>query len=136
MTAKTMTEEQMVGMVRNALLVAGYEMGQTGDHWPVINATIYSLARDWEESRIQKNVDAEMKIHIYEQLGLLEKSMGDYPAESRSRMVSKIKELRDIYDAYFSALDEKVVAPLREDEIPFHIVRAKEIISTLGGEDA
>ena len=39
----------MVSLVRNALLVAGHEMGANGDHWPVIKSTIHSIMKDWED---------------------------------------------------------------------------------------
>jgi len=48
-TTKPMPEEQMVHLMRNALLVAGHEMGADGDHWPVVKATIHSLMKDWED---------------------------------------------------------------------------------------
>jgi hypothetical protein len=132
--AKEMTEAQMVGLVRNALLVAGYEMGKTGDHWPVINATILSIAKDWEDSRIQKNVDAELKIHLYQQLEIMEEGMADCSPAIRAELTPKLHELRDIYDSYFSSLDESAEAPIREDEVPIYLKRAEAIIATLGGK--
>lgn len=132
--AKEMTEAQMVGLVRNALLVAGYELGKTGDHWPVINATIKSIASDWEESQIQKNVDEEMKIHLYEQLGIMEKGMADCSPAVRAELTPVLKELRELYDCYFSSLDDRAVQPIRDEEIPVYVKRAEAIIATLGGE--
>ncbi len=64
MTAQATTETQMVGLVRNALLVAGQEMGADGDHWPVINSTIHSIAKDWENLQIERNVHTELKTHL------------------------------------------------------------------------
>lgn len=132
--AREMTEEQMVGLVRNALLVAGYEMGKTGDHWPVINDTILKIAKDWEESKIQENVDAEMKIHLYEQLGIMENGMVECSPAVRAELTPVLKELREIYDSYFTSLDDSAVAPIREEEIPVYVKRAEAIIATLGGE--
>jgi thioesterase domain-containing protein len=133
--AELMTEEQMAALVRNALLVAGFEMGETGEHWPVINSTIYSLAEDLEEMRIQKNVDAEMKIHLYEHLDAMEKHLPKCSVEIQTKAAPILKRLREIYDAYFSPLDTAVMAPIRDEEIPDYIKRAKTIIATLGEEN-
>jgi hypothetical protein len=133
-TKKTMTEEQLVGLVRNALLVAGYEMGQKGDHWPVINDTIHSIAKEWEDTRLQRNVDAEMKGHLYDQLAVMEEELPKCTEEDRAVLTPKVKELRDIFDSYFSMLDDKVVAPIRDEDVPLFVKRAKVIIATLGDE--
>ena len=130
---KEMTEMQLVGLVRNALLVAGTEMGESGDHWPVINDTIHSIAKDWEESRVQENVDAELKIHLYEQLGVMEKGLSDCSPSVQAELSPLLKELREACDAYFEPFDDKS-APIGDDEIPMHIKRAEAIIATLGGE--
>jgi hypothetical protein len=135
MMAKDMTEERKVGLVRNALLVAGQEMGESGDHWPVINDAIHNIAKDWEEQRIQKNVDEELQIHLYEQLEIMEKGMADCSPAIRAELTPKLKELREIYDSYFSSLDESAVAPVSDDEIPVYLKRAEAIIATLGGHN-
>ena len=71
-TTKPMPEEQMVHLVRNALLVAGHEMGKDGDHWPVVKSTIHSLMKDWEDLKVERNVHAELKKHVYAQLDEME----------------------------------------------------------------
>ena len=128
---KEMTETQKVGLVRNALLVAGQEMGETGDHWPVINDTLHKIAEGWEEANIEDNVDAELKIHLYQQLETMEKNLAEHDPITRAEIGPKLKELREIYDAYFMSLDEDTV-PIREDEIPTYMKRADAILSTLG----
>jgi len=133
---REMTEAQMVGLVRNALLVAGEEMGENGEHWPIVNATIHSIAKDWEESKIQKEVDAEMKVHLYEQLEIMEKHLPECRKETQIEFAPKLKRLREIYDSYFLPLDNTAIAPIRDEEIPLYVKRAEAIIATLGGEDA
>lgn len=132
--AKTreMTEAQMVGLVRNALLVAGHEMGENGEHWPVINATIHSIAKDWEESKIQKEVDVELKTHLYHALETMEKELPTCTPEEQAEFAPKLKELREIYDSYFAPADKSAIAAVREDEIPVYLKRAEAIIATLG----
>lgn len=130
MTAKHMTEAQAVNLVRNALLAAGHEMGKDGDHWPVIKSTIYSIVRDWEELQIERNVDAEMKIHLYEQLEDMERNIDSCPAETRADIAQKLKELREVYDAYFSNVDLKL-AHIDAKDLPAHVRRAKVIMDTL-----
>lgn len=131
--AKEMTEAQMVGLVRNALLVAGYEMGQTGDHWPVINDTILNIAKDWEEWRTQKDVKAEMRVYLYEQLEIMEKGLMNCSQPLQVELTPVLRELRELYDAYLSPLDEGVTSPIHEDEVPFYVKRAEAILETLGG---
>lgn len=131
--AKQMSEAQMVGLVRNALLVAGYEMGQTGDHWPVINSTIHSIARDWEESKIDEHVDAEMKTHLYAQIQKMEKELQTCTAAARAELAPMIKELRESCDAYFEPCEASFGSST--DHAPPHIQRAEAIIATLGGEN-
>jgi hypothetical protein len=133
---EVMSEERMVELVRNALLVAGFEMGETGEHWPVINDTIYKIAEDWEQLKITRNVNAEMKIHLYNELEIAEKSLAEAPPEEQAEYGPQLKELREIYDAYFSSVDSKAVEPINDDEIPDHIHRAELIINSLGGENA
>jgi hypothetical protein len=132
--AKEMTEAQMVGLVRNALLVAGHEMGENGEHWPVVNATIHSIAKDWEESRLEDAADEEMKTHLYQKLESMEKGLAECSPDLRAELLPKLKELREAYDAYFLPLDEKA-ATIQEEEVPIHIKRAEAIISTLRGDE-
>lgn len=134
MTAKQLNEEQMVSLVRNALLVAGQEMGPEGDHWPVINSTIHSIMKDWEDLKIERNVDVELKTHLYAQLEQMEKNIVHFSVDVQRDVEPKLKQLRDIYDAYF--LDAENAEPLRAEEIPTQIKRAKAIIDTLEEENA
>ena len=134
--SQDMSEAQMVGLVRNALLVAGYEMGQTGDHWPVINATIHSIAKDWEESKILRNTDAELKIHLYQSLNIMEEELVNCDDETRAELTPKFKELREVYDSYFAPLAEGVAVAVTDEHMPAHIKRAKIILETLGDEHA
>jgi hypothetical protein len=131
---KGMTEDRWVGLVRNALLVSGEEMGADGDHWPAIKSTIHSIMKDSENLKIEKNVDAELKPHLYRQLETMERDVAKSSDQIKSEVMPKLRELRDIYDAYFSnvGMDSFV---LREEEIPDHIKRAEVIISTLENTD-
>jgi hypothetical protein len=131
---RELNEMQLAGLARNALLIAGQEMGETGDHWPAIKSTIHSIGRDWEAYRIEKDVDAEMKIHLYRQLEIMENELPNCSPEGRAELTPKLKELRELYDAYFSSLDETAVAPIREEETPLYVKRAETILATLGGE--
>jgi len=122
-------EEQMVHLVRNALLVAGQEMGN-GDHWPVVKSTIYSIMKDWETLKIERHVDAEMKSHLYAQLKEMEDGLPACSPEARKALEPKIKELREVCDAYFSDLDRSAVF-YDADRMPEHIKRMNTILITL-----
>ena len=132
-TAKPMSGEQMVHLVRNALLVAGHEMGDEGDHWPVVKATIHSLMKDWEDLKVERNVDAELQKHLYAQLKEMEAGLDECTPEMRAQLAPKIAELRDVCDAYFSDIADDALI-LDDERQPPHIKRMETIISTLEDE--
>jgi len=128
MTQQAMSEEKMVHLVRNALLVAGQEMGD-GDQWPVIKDMIYKIMKDYENLKIERNVDAELRVHLYEQLAEMEAGLTESSAEAHALLEPKVRELREVCDACFSELDRNAVA-YDEDEAPAHIKRMKAILTT------
>ena len=131
MTAKAMNEEQMVHLVRNSLLVAGQEMGN-GDQWPVIKDTIHKIMKDWEDLKIEQNVDAELKKHYADLIDNLENNLVLCPIELRPRAEQMIHNLRELYAARFEPiLDENI----RLEELPVHAQRMIEIINTLENEN-
>lgn len=138
MTAKPpqlpMSEESMINFLRNALVIAGEEMGDEGDHWPVINATVHSIMKTWEDVKIERNVDAEMKKHLYAQLEIMEKNLPGCTPEAQATIAPKLQELREIYDAYFESPSADAVY-ITPDDMPPHIKRAHAIISTLDGDE-
>jgi len=128
---KEKREDVAVNLVRNALLVAGQEMGN-GDEWPVIKDTVYKIMKDREDVRIERNVDEEMQEHLYAQLQVMEAGLEECDDEMRAKLEPKIKELREVCDAYFSEVDENLVVRDEEDE-PLHIKRMKAILATMEG---
>jgi hypothetical protein len=134
MKAKTMNEEQVVHMMRNAILVAGQEMGEgdEGDHWPVIKDTVHKIMKDWEDLKIERDVRAEMKKHIYARLDEMDKLLATSSEADRINDAPKLKEIREIYDAYFQPLDMSQIT-LSDEDTPIHIKRAKELILSLEG---
>lgn len=133
MKTKPASEEQMVQIVRNALLVAGQEMGD-GDQWPVIKDTIYKLAKDYEDLKIERNVHAELKTHIYAQLAEMDRILFTRPEEERIAFAPKLKALREVYDAYFTPTDESQLT-LSDEETPDHIKRAEHLILSLENDN-
>jgi hypothetical protein len=129
------TEEQMVALARNALLVAGYEMGETGDHWPVINSTIYSLMKDWENLKVGRNVHEELRIQLYAHFGRMEEALKTCSDDIKADAAPKLEKLRELYDAYFTPVDENQLR-LSEEDTPAYVKRAQAIIKTLEDEDA
>lgn len=129
MKSKALSEEQMVHLVRNALLVAGQEMGN-GDQWPVVKDTIYKIMKDWENLKIERAVDAEMKTHLYEQIQEMEKGLEECDPATRADLEPHIKEWREICDAYFADVDENAVIYDEANE-PEHIKRMRAIIDTM-----
>lgn len=127
-----LSEARMVHLVRNALLVAGKEMGDDGDHWPVIKATIRSIMKDWEEAKIERNVSAELKKYYVETIAVLKTMHDQSPLEMKPSIDKALKELDDLYTANFTEVSP---AQIFANDIPVHLKRAKAIIDTLGGED-
>jgi hypothetical protein len=129
MTAQTLNEEQMVHLVRNALLVAGQEMGD-GDQWPIVKDTVYKIMKDFEDLKIERNVQEELKKHVYAQLAEMDRILMICSDEDRKDAAPKIKQLREIYDAYFEPINENLL-DLSDDETPLHVKRAENLISSL-----
>ncbi len=129
MTPQAMCEERMVFLVRNALLVAEQEMGG-GDEWPVVKDTVYKIMKDWEDLKTERNVDAELKIHLYEQIRKMEAGLDECSPEARKIVEPKIREWREICDAYFCEVDRNAVV-YDEASAPIHIKRMNAILDTL-----
>jgi len=129
-----MTEAQAVNLVRNALIVAGQEMGAEGDHWPVIKSTVLSIMKDWEDLQVERNISAEVKQHYGEMISGLEKDLELCPPEARPEAERVIKKMREHYQARFSPMDMTMFVVCDAD-IPIHIKRAETIIKTLEGTD-
>ncbi|MDD3371000.1 MAG: hypothetical protein PHE27_04135 [Alphaproteobacteria bacterium] len=134
MTTQAMCEERMVFLVRNALLVAEQEMGG-GDQWPVVKDTIYKIMKDWEDLKTERNVDAELKIHLYEQIQMMESGLDECSPETRALVEPKICEWREICDAYFSDVDREAVETGDDYSAP-HIRRMNAILDTMEDDHA
>jgi len=130
-----MSEERAVHLVRNALLVAGQEMGEDGDHWPVIKSTIHSVMKDYEDLKVERNVDAELKKHLYAQLAEMETGIKESTPDIKADVEPKLRQLREIYDAYFTEANE-ANSQFDDELLPTYLKRAKTIIDTLEDENA
>jgi thiamine pyrophosphate-dependent acetolactate synthase large subunit-like protein len=128
-----MTEAQAVNLVRNALLVAGQEMGREGDHWPVIKSTVLQIMKDHENLQIERNVSVELEKHCRDVLKEMEKSIEHCPLEMLNEAKAAMKDLWEMHNAYFQPIDHTMFV-VCDDDIPIHIKRAETIISTLGGD--
>lgn len=136
-------EAAVLNLARNALLVAGHEMGGDGDHWPVIKAAVHGLARAYEAMKIEEEVTNQLRIHMraaldeYEQL--LATHAGDLDPDQREELQRFVGDMRDIYSARFdepandNPIDELMqLATGTEGMLPFE--RAAAIIRTLDEE--
>ena len=134
MTANKVNEEMMVHIVRNALLVAGREMGDDGDQNPVVKSTIHALMRDWENLKTERNVFAEVRTQCDLVLAELERMRETADTAFRAEIDKALTDLRDLYQAAFSdvALEDVYVDP---NVIPLHIKRADQILKTLEAKD-
>lgn len=98
-------DDKMVHLTRNALLVAGLEMGKEGDHWPVIKANIHALMRDYEELKIEQAVQDQLKEHIGQLIGEYETVLENCDAELRAKAEPHVRKLRELHDAMFAPVN-------------------------------
>ncbi len=101
-TTKVVINDQTVNLTRNALLVAGLEMGKEGDHWPVIKANIHALMRDYEKLKIERAVQEQLKEHLDQIIGEYEALLERSDDEFRNAMAPHVQGMREIYDAMFA----------------------------------
>ncbi|HAX91453.1 MAG TPA: hypothetical protein DCY07_04500 [Rhodospirillaceae bacterium] len=135
-----MTEGGIKTLIRNALMVAGKEMGDTGDHWPVIKNTITDLMKDWEELEVERRVPEELRKHATAQLIEMEAIMKKCSPDEQEEIKPIIEELREVHDAYFTDVGEDVYDTtaeqiLTEENKPLHVKRAEAILRTLEEDD-
>jgi len=96
-------DEKMVYLARNALLVAGMEMGEEGDHWPVIKANIHALMHDYENLKVELAVQEQLKEHVGKLIGDYEAFLASCDdAMTRSKIEPHIKKMREIHEAMFA----------------------------------
>ena len=129
-----MTEAQAVDLVRNALVVAGHELGKDGDHWPVIKSTVHSIMRDYEEWEVGKNTFAEVRKHYREMITELRDLSEKCPEESKAQVNALVADLLQLYTACFTPVDRNYLQ-ITEEEFPPHVKRAAAIIDTLEEDD-
>jgi hypothetical protein len=130
-----LNDDESFGLLRNALLVAGAELGPDGDHWPLIKGTIHQLAKDCEDLKTARATEAEMKKHLYAQLREAEARIDAIPPEDRAEVEAQLKELRQIYDATFAPAELDELA-LEEIDAPPHLKSAAAILETWEEENA
>ena len=135
MRTQTLNEGRNINLVRNALLVAGHEMGEDGDHWPVIKSSIHQMMRDWEELQIERNVQAQLKINIEDTIKELRSIHQDSPDSFKPEIESAIKELTELHDAAFGAVNENDVT-INAEDMPNYMPRIEAIVATLEDDHA
>lgn len=137
------SDASLLNMARNALLVAGHEMGSEGDHWPVIKAAVHGLARAYDAMKVEEEVANQLRTHMKAALdeyqALVESYGDDLTAVQKDELEKFIDDMRDIYSARFDtpANDNPIAQLLRmahgtEGMVPFE--RAAMLIRTLDQE--
>ncbi|MEJ0061781.1 MAG: hypothetical protein WDO70_00885 [Alphaproteobacteria bacterium] len=109
-------EERLVQLARNAMIVAGMEMGEDGDHWPVVKANIHAMMRDYEQLKIERAVQDELKEHVGKIIGEYEKLLEQCPPETRAVAEPHIRQMREIHEAMFSPVDAKSAASVSDED--------------------
>ena len=129
MTHEAFDDERMVHLVRNALIVAGQEMGD-GDQWPVIKDTIYKIMKDWEDLKIERNVFDEIRKHCAHTIRELEQIRATCDDDLKVAINKSLQEMRAVYYAAFTQPAPEQIY-MDADTIPAHIKRADEILKTM-----
>lgn len=124
-------EERMVFTIRNALLVAGQEMGN-GDEWPVVKDTIYKIMQDWENLKVERAVNDELQKHYASIIDNLVNNLHLCPEDLRPKAEEMIKELRELYHARFDPVSKMEIS---NDDLPMHTKRMLAIVKTLEDDD-
>lgn len=124
----------LLHMARNALLEAGHEIGEDGEHWRIIKDTMAGLARAYEALKIEEEVSDQLRVNMKDALDsyetLLEGFAGELDADVLTELRRFVAELRDVYNARFD--------DLAETEDPLSDLRslAHDIDGMLSPEDA
>lgn len=109
-------DDKMVHLARNAMLVAGMEMGKEGDHWPVIKANIHTLMRDYENLKIELAVQEQLKEHVGKIIGEYEKFLLTCDDATRQKVEPHVRKMRDVHDAMFAPTAQNAVPSTEEDD--------------------
>ncbi|MBI1272588.1 MAG: hypothetical protein GC131_00680 [Alphaproteobacteria bacterium] len=114
-----MKQDRLLQLARNALMVAGHEMGKEGDHWPVIKATIAGITKDYEELQIERAVSAELEEHMGDIVCEYEEMLAscDNPA-LRAELEPVVREMRDVYEANFAPVDHSKIGSPEDKDAP------------------
>ena len=137
MTATHTTEEQAVNLVRNALLVAGHEMGKDGDHWPVIKATAFSIMKDYEDwSRSNKMCLRKSNSIISDLIVEMQGICNECARIKKTAKYNPPLRIASKFTALVSRRSTKIVFMLISKTLPAHMKRAETIIETLEDDNA
>lgn len=111
-------DDRMVHLARNAMLVAGMEMGKDGDHWPVIKANIHAMMRDYEQLKIERAVQEQLREHVGKIIGDYEKLLVTCDDKTKERMTPHVRKMRELHEAMFSPLATSIhqATPHANDE--------------------
>lgn len=110
-------DDKMVHLARNAMLVAGMEMGKEGDHWPVIKANIHTLMGDYEKLKIEQAVQEQLREHVGKILGEMEQALTQCSAATKAKAEPHVRKMRELYDATFAPANQAVLqSALADDE--------------------
>jgi hypothetical protein len=109
-------DDKMVHLARNAMLVAGMEMGKEGDHWPVIKANIHALMHDYENLKIELAVQEQLKEHVGKIISEYENFLKTCDEATRQKVEPHVRKMRDVHDAMFAPTAQNAEQGLDDDE--------------------
>ncbi len=102
-------EEVYVRVAKNALLIAGHEMGRDGDHWPAIKAAIYGITREFEALTVEEDVSAELETHLQELINRYATVMENAPVALQKELRPIIDEMQEVYNARFEPVAPRLL---------------------------
>lgn len=129
MTEKAVNEELMLQIVRNALLVAGHEMGE-GDHTPLVNATIHNLTRDYEDYKNKRAAFDELRKYYAHVISELQRIRPECDEKMGAAIDETLPEIIEVYEASFAPVDAGNVY-VDPNLVNLNAKRADRILRTL-----
>lgn len=133
-----MEDRTLLQTVQNGLMIAGHEMGSSGDHWPAIHAIASGLEEEFAAMHRNEAVVGELEFHIADLLRQMEETAKQAPTAEQPALHQFLQEAWSRYYAVLepvAAAHEPHAEDLVEDDDPrfIHMQAAAQIISNLSG---
>jgi hypothetical protein len=135
MTGMLTKDEQKMQEARAAIIKAGKDMGEYGDHWPLIQSVLRDISKDYDEYQAERAIFEIIVGEVRHTLADLEdmlKTANDHDKPLIKETHQKISALLQQQLADFSLLDDM---DFNDMPMPKHIAHADNILRFKGDND-